>query len=205
MLSKRDMCDEYASELQLAAISKLNPVQWLGANKRTYSSSSDESKLPARMSRDKAVPKVCSKQVNNVGVANAYNFGPSKVTKKEAGGGSPSHALKANSKESAKQYSSKENVQNYQVSQMGPSTAPNTGVSGQIFQTNPSANPSTIMPASKSGELITECASTWSVVGFGITSLYLCTTVIFALSADETYTDFYNWILLPICITTMAI
>ena len=56
-----------------------------------------------------------------------------------------------------------------------------------------------------SSEFITECATTWSVVGFGITSLYTGIHIPFALNGDETIAEFYAYVLIPICTTVQII
>ena len=62
-----------------------------------------------------------------------------------------------------------------------------------------------IPSALNTSDLITECATTWSIIGFIITSVYTGIHGIFAKDGDETITKFYAWVIKPFCYTTMAI
>ena len=52
---------------------------------------------------------------------------------------------------------------------------------------------------------VTECATTWSIVGFVLSSVYPACEAVFASIGDVQVTAFYGWILLPISTTAMAI
>ena len=80
-----------------------------------------------------------------------------------------------------------------------------TGEGDQVVETDSMAAPSTTEPASNSGKLITECATTWSIFGFGITSIYTGNQILYAKTGDDTFPKFYAWILLPVCVTAQVI
>ena len=54
-------------------------------------------------------------------------------------------------------------------------------------------------------ENVTECADTWSILGFLLTSSYFAIYLAFALSKDSIWTQFYGWIGLPVSITAMCL
>ena len=58
---------------------------------------------------------------------------------------------------------------------------------------------------SDNNEYVTECAGTWSVLGFLMSLLYTVVHVPFAQVRDVIWTMFYEWIVLLIGVTAMAI
>ena len=60
-------------------------------------------------------------------------------------------------------------------------------------------------PSAGNSEHITECATAWSVVGFALTTAQTCINAAFALTKDDVYSDFYAWVVKPICFTAMAV
>ena len=169
-----------------------------------------DSKLPPKTKPPKpsqTAPKKSRICVDSAGVANAMNFQKAKAGKKRTERDTYSSiASKQDGKvlSVVKRLSSKPKNVLSLLPQSSPPTAPNTNKSGQVVKMNSTAYSSTTTPA-QNVCLITECATTWSIIGFGITSLYTGTHFIFARSGDKTFIRFYAWILLPICITAMVI
>ena len=60
-------------------------------------------------------------------------------------------------------------------------------------------------PRVSSVDHVNECASTWSVVGFVLTSSHTAIGVVFALNKGDVYSEFYIWVMKPICVTAMVI
>ena len=52
---------------------------------------------------------------------------------------------------------------------------------------------------------VIECATTWSILAFAISTCYTCVEAAFAFTGDDTYTKFYAPVLLPTCSTAMCI
>ena len=65
--------------------------------------------------------------------------------------------------------------------------------------------PSLPPPPPTSDNYITECATTWSVIGFLITSSHAIIYARFALTSLQIYNKFYPWVTKPLCLACMAI
>ena len=149
--------------------------------------SDDEPKLAACPSGDKAAPKKSARNIGCVGVSNAYNFGPSKARKKISDSSSSSFVSRRGSKEAiANQRNTTSFVTTSQIAQANKS-AP------LAFNTNSNV------------KLITECATTWSIVGFLLSSMVTVYEVSFILTGDKKNKDFYGWIVMPISTSAMAV
>ena len=195
------MSEGLASEFRLEAFTKCNPVTWQNEGSGPGPSSIKPLALP---STNEVASEKFPRQVGSVGVANALKFHKSKSRKKRANRGSSSWSR--DSKESiGKRHSGEGNVPSLQVDQTSPKPARNTGEGDQVVETDSMAAPSTTEPASNSGKLITECATTWSIFGFGITSIYTGNQILYAKTGDDTFPKFYAWILLPVCVTAQVI
>ena len=83
------------------------------------------------------------------------------------------------------------------------SELPDSGTSGQAVES--STTGATSVSNGSGAEHITECATAWSVVSFVISSLYTAIHVVFALTGELIYTEFYAYVLLPTCVTSLII
>ena len=138
----------------------------------------------ARPSGGEATSKKSARQVDSIGLANIYSFSPLNAMRIRVGFGSSSLAWKGGRKESvAKMRSNKKNVLSSQLGRGSHPTAANFGENGQVVLMNSTAT--NTAPVMYSHELITECATTWSVICFLLSGSHFALYVAFALSKDE--------------------
>ena len=83
------------------------------------------------------------------------------------------------------------------------SEPPASTATGQIVESSTTHTPS--VSTAERAEHITECATTWSIVGFVLTSAHTAIYAAFAVTKDDVYRDFYAWIVKPTCFTAMVI